>query len=176
MSDPFLGQIAVFSWNNIPSGWMPCDGRLLNIQEYTALYSLLSVQFGGDGRLTFALPDLRGRTPMGLNYAAPQGTRAGTDAVALTLGQMPLHTHPVNVTAGSATSVGPKTHAMATDTAYTSAVPLKVYAPLDTSQLQPLSDRTVQFSGAGEAHENRQPSLALSYCIATRGTYPMRPY
>jgi len=177
VTDAYLGEIRLFTMDWVPRGWLPCDGRSLPILGNQALASLLGAQFGGDGKTTFNLPDLRGRVPVsqGVNpltspaVAYVVGTYGGLESVALTSTQVPPHTHLVNAVsavgtigavAGAHFAQAPATHA--------------IYAP-PTSTLVGLAADTVSQEGAGAGHNNMQPSLVLNFCICTSGLYPQHP-
>ena len=175
MSDAFVGEIRLFSYTIIPRGWLLCNGAVMQIQPNAALYSLLGTQFGGDGKTTFALPDLRSRTPIGGQYYYSQGKAGGSETVALTLSQVVPHTHTVIVSSQPGTSAGGTDEFLAQNATGAAGTPeFLVYAPLDTAKSTTLLPNTVQSTGGGAGHENRQPSLALSYCICTEGYYPPR--
>lgn len=165
--DPFLGEIKLLPWAWAPVGWRLCDGSLLAISANSALFSLLGTQYGGDGTQTFGLPDLRGRTPVHFGTTYPQGAKTGTENVNLLLGNLPTHTHQLrggsslgqaNLPVGSLAQSNPTTNPH--------------YAP-DTT-VQQLNPTSVQIAGSGAPHDNMQPFLVLSYCIATVGVYPTR--
>lgn len=176
MSDPYLGEIKLFSYNRVPRGWAVCNGQTLQIIQNQALYSLIANAYGGDGRTTFALPDLRGRVVVGatstdksLSYGV--GYAGGLASVPLTLETTPQHNHTLNVstqpgnTSGVANGVygSPQTPS-----------PQDIYAAPSTP-LVPLASNSLQPTGGGEAHNNMQPYMALQYCIAISGIYPYRP-
>ncbi len=165
--DPFLGETRAFAFGITPKGWAPCDGRLLAVQQNQALFSLLGVAYGGDGIITFALPDLRGRAPLGYGSAVPIGARSGTEAVTLTTAEVPAHTHAAYASTAAASTAAPSTASLAALPAGVSA-----YAPPNGSAT--LAAGAVAISGASQAHENMQPSLAVNWCIATSGIYPSR--
>lgn len=168
--DPYIGEIVWGGWNYCPRGWAPADGQLLRIADNQALFSLLGTQFGGDGRTTFALPDLRGRVAIHAGQSPGMskyqvGNKGGQETVTLTTSQMPAHNHPINASAG------------ATDKDPTGNIPgtgkQKNYdAPGAASTA--LADEAVGSTGVGEAHENRPPFLTLTACIALQGVYPSR--
>lgn len=173
MSTPFLGEIRMFGFRRTPNGWQACDGSLLPISQYDALYTLLGTTYGGDGVNTFAVPDLRGRLPIhqgqgpGLNpYVI--GQVAGTETVTLTTGQMPAHTHTAVATSGAATSEGPANApllgSVSGETMY--ATDITGLSPV------PLAPQSVGAGGGGQPHENCMPTLTVQYCIATQGIYP----
>jgi len=170
MSDPFLGEIRLFGCNFAPLGWALCDGQLLSIAENTALFSLLGTTYGGNGTSTFALPDLRGRVALssgqgpGLsNYA--QGSSAGTESVALTEAQLPTHTHKAVCSSSPGQQASPVTNVWA-------AISLAYRRNPGVNQL--MNPNAITTTGGNQAHENRQPFLALNYCIALQGIYPSR--
>jgi len=160
--------------NFAPRGWMACQGQLMSISQNTALFSLLGTTYGGDGRTTFALPDLRGRTSMGQSAGTyPLGTQTGTEAVTLSVNELPGHTHmlsstvPVNTAAGTTTSPTGGFFALASSQYGDSADGGNMAATL----LNGKSDAT----GGSQPHENRMPYLVLNYFIATQGQFPIRP-
>jgi len=181
MGDWYLGEIRLFSiaWN--PEYWLPCDGRILQIQQYQALYSLLGTAFGGNGTTTFALPDLRGRTPVGTSTSNPsfqRGKAGGTETVPLTVTQIPAHIHTfqANSALGTANLISAGA-AIASLNASAQLNPApNVFAPPAGSNpsLIPLNPGTVSGGGSSAGHPNVQPSLTLNFCIATAGTYPPR--
>ena len=167
MSDPFIGQIALFPYNFAPRGWAFCNGQLLSIAQNTALFSLLGTTFGGNGQTTFALPDLRGRAAMSSGQApglAPYvlGEQGGTETVTLSTAQVPAHTHTVMASQNDATASSPTNTVPAGGGAYGTA--------LNTS----MNPNMVQPVGGSQPHENRPPYLVLNYCIALEGIYPSR--
>jgi microcystin-dependent protein len=168
--EPFIGQIQLFGFNFAPKGWASCDGGLLPIGSYSALFSLLGTYYGGNGQTTFGLPDLRGRAPMHFGTGPgltprPIGERAGTEAVTLTTNQIPAHGHGINGSA-AATSKSPS----ALVPGFNSAAP--AYGPPDGTKM---AADMVDLTGGMQAHDNMQPYLAVNYCIALEGIYPTRP-
>lgn len=163
MSEPFLGEIRLFSFPIAPQGWAFCNGQLLMIQQYQALYSLLGTTYGGDGRTTFALPDLRGRTPVHLGNGVTRGQSAGAEICALSVGEMPAHTH-VAMAGSSAVSEKPADHVWGQPAAnFYGDAP---NASMLTAAIAP--------AGGGQAHLNMQPYCTLNFCIALTGYYPPR--
>lgn len=173
MSDAFVGQISLFSFDFAPRRWAQCNGQLLAIAQNQALFALLGTTYGGDGVTTFALPDLRGRVPIGFGASAQSGSvqmgqRGGSEAVTLTNATLPAHTHALTATTQIATRRNPPGRALATDTStnaeyYTSP-----------GQVTPLSPSAIGPTGGSQPHENRQPFLAVNYCIALQGIFPSR--
>lgn len=171
MSDPFVAEIRVFPYDFVPRGWLPCEGQLIQIRSNTALFSLLGVTYGGDGRATFALPDLRGRFPMGTGQGPglsnrSLGEQVGNASVALTTAEMPSHTHGLRATA-AANTANPSGAALANVATGGSVYRTPGSLAASASSLAP--------AGGGQPHENRQPALALRFCIATIGIFPPRP-
>lgn len=166
--DPFISEIRFFAGNFAPQGWAFCNGQILPIQEYEALFSLIGTTYGGDGQSTFALPDLRGRLPLhqgsnqGLSYAL--GEQSGVESVSLNVQQTPQHTHVVsasNATATSPVAGGALLGHSGDFAAYSNEAPT---AALDALAVSPV--------GRGEPHDNLQPFLCVSFIIALEGIYP----
>jgi len=173
--DPFLGEIRMFAGNFAPRGWALCDGQLLPISNNTALFSLLGTTYGGDGRTTFALPDLRGRAPIhagqgpGLTNKT-LGQKGGEETVLLTVNQLPSHTHTAQINADStvATSDIPKGALPARNAGST---PQYGNTPNTALSANSISINTV---GGNQAHPNMQPYITINYIIALQGIYPSR--
>ncbi len=178
--DPFIGEVSMFAGTFAPRGWALCNGQLLSISQYTALFSLLGTTYGGDGRTTFALPDLRGRVPVhagqgpGLsNYRL--GQRGGVEAVTLNANQMPSHNHAYSPTATSstATTADPQNARLATTPQ--NAAGVQTYST-DTdvnAHVTMTSDSTAN-TGGSQAHTNIQPFTTINYIIALQGIFPSR--
>jgi microcystin-dependent protein len=163
--DQFLGEIRLVPFGFAPQGWALCDGRLLAINQNQALFALLGTTYGGDGRTTFALPDLRGRVPLGAGQSATGtdytlGATGGAESVKLAASQIPSHTHPVRANSGAATKKDP-----------VGSVPAKGGAYAATQNAK-MSAAMLAKSGGGQTHENRQPYLSLNYIIALAGIFP----
>jgi microcystin-dependent protein len=163
--DQFVGEIRLVGFTFPPSGWALCDGQLLPINQNQALFSLLGTNFGGDGKTTFALPDLRGRVPVGAGEAATGssytvGSTGGQETVKLTSSQLAAHAHPIRAHGGASTTTSP-----------VGAVPANggKYAPTQNAQM---SSAMAGQTGGGQPHENRQPYLTLTYIIALTGIFP----
>ena len=173
MSTPYIGEIRMFGFGFAFQGWQACDGSLLPISQYDALFALIGTTYGGDGQTTFAVPDLRGRVPIhqgtgpGLSTYAI-GQRAGTETVTVLPTQMPAHTHTVVATTAAATTGTPGT------TVIPGAVANQTMYVTDTSGGTPftLSAQSVTNAGGSQPHENCMPTLTVQYCIATQGIYP----
>jgi microcystin-dependent protein len=174
MADPFLGEIRLVGFNFAPTGWHICDGSLLNISAYSALFALIGTFYGGDGTTNFALPDLRGRTPIhygadGFGNTYVIGQQAGAETVTLTQSTMPGHHHPLQGTTAAGDVASPNGRVLAQPA---SSHTLLYAAPSNpTVALNPAS---VQPTGGGQPHDNLQPFLVLNYCIALQGAFPPR--
>ncbi len=171
MSDPFIGQIAMFGFDFPPRNFARCDGQLLSINQNQSLFAILGTTYGGDGRTSFALPDLRGRLPMHADGSNPLGTRAGSEDVSLTQSQMGSHGHSVR---GSSTTSGPGASGklLGTSSAGGRGSLIAYHEPTNSNNLQPLEPATIGTEGSGAGHDNMQPSLVLSFCIALVGLFP----
>ena len=165
MAEPFLSEIRLFSFDFAPKGWALCNGQLLPINQNQALFSLLGTTYGGDGRVNFALPDLRGRIPIHVGSGHTLGERGGEQAHTLSIAEMPTHTHQaqaVNLTASTNTP----TAALMLSNSSASAL----YGP--ASNLVPMAPATIANVGGSQAHLNMQPFLTLSFGIALQGIFP----
>lgn len=174
MSDAYVGEIRMFAGDYAPQGWLPCDGRPLDISGNEVLFSLLSTTYGGDGRTNFNLPDLRGRLPIGMGQGQnpaltnrPLGQSTGVEKVPLTEAHTPAHSHSfaVGSAATSNSSAGGMVPATPSD--------FNLYASnsnstLDSSVVQPAP-------GGSQAHNNVMPSLPISFIICLQGLYPSFP-
>lgn len=171
-SDPFLAQITMFGGNFAPRSWAMCDGQLLAISQNTALFSLLGTTYGGDGRTTFGLPDMRGRVPMhpgsgpGLT-PRKLGQKFGVESVTLTAAQMPAHNHNVQASKGAGNATSPAGNLLA------SAPENKQYLSGGSPNVTMGGDGTTA-TGGGQPHTNMQPSLCVNFIIALQGVYPSR--
>lgn len=174
MSDFFVGQIKMFGFGYVPKGWAACNGQLLPIGQYSALYALLGVQYGGDGVSTFALPDLRGRTPLGAGAStdanwqpAPLavGAHGGSETVALDPSQLPLHSHTLAATSTAGNRKNP-------GNAIFASTPVALYAT--ANQQVTLDPSTCSVNGGSMPHPNMQPYTTVNFCIALQGIFPSR--
>jgi len=179
MSEPFIGEIRPWACTFAPRDWALCEGQTLQIVQNQALYAIIGIAFGGDGRTTFCLPDLRGKAPMHPGNGpglTPRriGEGVGTSAVTLAAEQLPLHTHGLvaqNVDGGTPTPAGnfpakgvtPSGRATAPWPTYAAAAPAVAMAP-----------SAIQAAGGGQPHNNQQPLMAVNLCIALRGIFPSR--
>ena len=162
MAEPFLSEIRIMSFVFAPKGWALCNGQLLPINQNQALFSLLGTTFGGDGRVNFALPDLRGRTPIHVGSGHTLGERGGEQAHTLSIAEVPTHAHVLNVTNNNGTTNGTIGSLLA---AFSSGY-------RGPQQLTSMSPGTVTNTGGSQAHLNLQPFLTLSFCIALQGIFP----
>lgn len=174
MSEPFIAEIRIFAGNFAPRGWALCNGQLLPIAQNTALFSLIGTTYGGDGRTTTALPDLKGRAPMqpgrGPGLTVRQlGQEGGVETVTLTEAQMPNHTHAM-MAAGNQALV--KTPASTTALARTRFG--QAFQQDSATNLVDLSPAAIAQTGGSQAHTNVQPFLTLNFIIALVGLYPSR--
>ncbi|PSJ65701.1 phage tail protein [Kumtagia ephedrae] len=180
MAEPFLSEIKIVSFNFPPKGWAFCNGQLLPINQNQALFSLLGTTYGGDGRVTFALPNLRGRSPIHMGDGHTLGEAAGSTSVTVTPQQMPAHTHafmgrnelPAATTA-NATPGGTKVLAQGNaslQSGQTAAVSL--YGP--PASLNAMAPQAVSNAGGSQAHTNMMPYLVLNFVIALQGIFPSR--
>lgn len=169
---PFLGEIRNFGFTFPPRDWMQCNGQLLSISTYTALFALLGTTYGGNGTTNFALPDLRGRAPIGMGSGPGltprvQGEVSGSESTTLTIANLPSHTHTLNVKAGVGSQAAPGGNILAAsdqrNSQYSSVA-------ADTT----MSASAIGNSGSGVAFTNMQPYLGSNFCIATQGIFPSR--
>lgn len=168
MSEPFLAEIRIVGFNFAPRGWAFCDGQILPINQNQSLYSLLGTTYGGDGRTSFALPDLRGRVPIhvGSSNGTPHtlGSKSGEETHTLADNEMPQHTHNVQASADASDSQDPTGNVLAKSG--------QIYR--SSNDLVDMVNGTMEFEGGGQAHNNMQPYLAVNFCIALRGLFPSR--
>lgn len=165
MAEPFLSEIRMMSFNFAPRGWALCNGQLLPINQNQGLFSLLGTTYGGDGRVNFALPDLRGRVPIHEGSGFVLGQVGGEQAHTLSISEIPTHGHTLNASGVSATATVPNSSShIATSPGF------EAFRP--ATSLVPLGSNTVSVVGGSQAHLNMQPYLALNYCIALQGIFP----
>ena len=164
MAEPFLSEIRIMSFGYAPRGWALCNGQLLPINQNQALFSLLGTTYGGDGRVNFALPDLRGRASMHMGSGHTLGERGGEQAHTLSIAELPTHTHVLSASPTTGNQPVPTNNVMA------STAPNPVYGP--PQSLVALNPGTVTSTGGSQAHLNMQPFLTLNFCIALQGIFP----
>lgn len=164
MAEPFLSEIRIMSFVFPPKGWALCNGQLLPINQNQALFSLLGTTFGGDGRVNFALPDLRARVPIHVGSSHTLGERGGEQAHTLSISELPTHTHVANATSNNSTAVAP-----ASNVGYGRSGTAMYKG---ASSLVAMSSQSISNTGGSQAHLNMQPFLTLSFCIALQGIFP----
>lgn len=166
MSESFIGEIRIFAGNYAPYGWRFCDGSMLQVREFAALYSLIGTTYGGDGNFTFALPDLRGRVPVHRGDGLQPGNKGGEEKVALTPAQIPAHNHQMVVNSAAATSPNPA-----------AGLPAKTAAPAYNATPDATLNPGAVPSAASAPHNNLQPYLCVNFIISVEdGIYPTLNY
>ena len=165
MSEPFLSEIKIVSFNFPPKGWALCNGQLLPINQNQALFALLGTTYGGNGQTNFALPNLRGRVPIHIGNGHTLGEAAGSTAVTVNIQQLPAHTHPVAVNKGVGAATNPNGTMIA-------KAPANTYGPV--GQLVTMSPNAVTNTGGSQPHNNMMPYLVLNFIIALQGIFPSR--
>jgi microcystin-dependent protein len=166
MSEPFLAEIRIVGFTFSPRGWAFCDGQLLPINQNQALYALLGTTYGGDGRTTFGLPDLRGRTPIHKGSGNPLGQKGGTENHTLNIAEMPVHRHGLRTSNADADKKNPANSIWAAETGGTRYGSAPANGSMAAGSIAPV--------GSGQPHENMQPYLALHFVIALQGLFPPR--
>ncbi len=177
MSNPFLAEIRAFGFNFAPFNWLQCNGQLLPVSQYAALFSLLGTNFGGNGTSNFGLPNLQGDVPMHWGSGAGLSTYvlgqpAGSSNVTLLITQLPNHRHNVQVAEGAAHTTEP-TGTPGTSTWLGLSDQAKAYATSGTLNTT-LAQNAIGLTGNSQPHENMQPYLTVNFCIATSGVFPTR--
>jgi microcystin-dependent protein len=184
MADGFVGEIRAFGFDFVPTGWLPCNGAAYNINQFQALFAIVGVQFGGNGTTNFQVPDLRGKTAVGVSLTATgfnvPGATGGTEQVTIDQNTMPAHTHGLQaVTRSSAAQT-----AVATETpspsvylsnAFSSGLSQGIIAYSNTNTGGPLNPQTIGITGSSLPHSNMSPYLAMTYCICSEGIFPQHP-
>ena len=173
-AEPFLGEIMMTGANFCPRGWANLDGQLLPINQHQALYSLLGTTYGGDGRRTFGLPDLRGRTPLHIGQGPGltkrnQGAKGGAEKHALTVPELPKHSHALNGSTGGGNQQSPTRKLLGNQNRKK-----KIYSNAGDGSLTPMHATAVGPAGSSKPHNNMQPFLAIRFCMALQGVYPSR--
>ncbi|MFD2942286.1 phage tail protein [Flavobacterium notoginsengisoli] len=169
--DPFVAEIRIFSFNFPPRGWAFCNGQLLPLSQQTALFSLLGTTYGGDGRSTFALPDIQGRTPMqpgqgpGLSLH-DLGETGGSETVTLLESEIPSHNHSLMAATLNSQSISPANNSLGRGN------PIRVYSTGSTNTDMSIS--SIALSGENAPHNNMMPYLTMNFCIALQGVFPAR--
>ena len=163
MAEPFLSEIRIMSFGFAPKGWALCDGQLLPINQNQAPFSLLGTTFGGDGRVNFALPNLQGRVPLHVGSGHTLGERGGEQAHTLSISEIPQHVHLLSASSSPGDSGVPANDVLATARS-------EIYR--SPSNLTSTHPATVANVGGSQAHQNMQPFLTLTVCIALQGIFP----
>jgi microcystin-dependent protein len=167
VSEPFLAEIRMFGFGFAPRGWAKLDGQILPINQNQPLFALLGTTYGGDGRTTFALPDLRGRTPIHKDDGHPLGQSGGAESVTLTAAETAAHTHAAKASSSGGNSPSPGGHVLAAE-----LDPDKAYGT--AAMMTALRPGTVSGAGGGQSHNNMQPFETVNACIALQGLFPSR--
>jgi microcystin-dependent protein len=174
MSEPFLGEIKIISWNFPPKGWAFCNGTLLQINQNQALFSILGTTYGGDGRQTFGLPNLQGRSPLHVGNGIALGELGGETTHTLNISELPAHNHvpaAANATGSSNDPSGGKLLAQSVGSGGSPPAPFvaNLYNPQGGSNLNP---NVIGNTGGSQPHENMSPYLVLNFIIALQGIFP----
>ncbi len=170
MSEPFLAEVRIVGFNFAPRGWAFCDGQILPINQNQSLYSLLGTTYGGDGRTSFALPDLRGRTPIHVGNSDTggqthrEGQKSGEETHTLSGAEMPQHNHAFQARSAAVSSNDPSGNLPGTNPG----------SPYRADSNGEMGNQQLANVGGGQAHENMQPYLAINFCIALQGLFPSR--
>jgi microcystin-dependent protein len=176
MSDPFVAEIRIFAGNFAPTGWALCNGQLLPISQNTALFSLIGTYYGGDGKSTFALPDLQGRTPVQVGQGPglslyDQGQAGGINAVTLLASELPPHNHVLNAKLAAADTASPTGASWARPQYGRQGINAYSTIPGNPAVMHPAA---IAPAGGGLPHNNLQPYLVLNFIIALQGIFPPR--
>jgi microcystin-dependent protein len=163
VSEPFIGEIKVISWNFPPKGWTFCNGQLLPINQNQALFSILGTTYGGDGRQTFGLPNLQGRAPVHVGNGIALGELGGATSHTLNISEIPTHLHPLQASGGTATDTLPTGN-------YLAASPGNLY--VNPGGVTAMSPQSIAPVGGSGPHENMSPYLVLNFIIALQGIFP----
>lgn len=177
MSTPYVGEIRMFAFPRIPTGWFACDGTLYPISDYQVLYTLIGTTYGGNGQSNFAVPDLRGRLPIHQGTGAgltPRviGQAFGTETVTLSLSQMPTHNHMLLASQAAGANSTPGTTVLFADV--TAAPDVWYYTAQGSATADQMNPATVSMVGGSLPHDNCMPTLTTSYCIAWAGIFPQQ--
>jgi microcystin-dependent protein len=171
-----IAEIRMFAGNFNPRGWMYCDGSIQSIAQNTALFSLLGTTYGGNGQTTFALPDLRGRVPVGTGQgpglpSITLGEMAGTPNHTLSIGELPAHNHTATMPAATTSTTATPSSSLATGPATQGAATWKNFGnPVANLAAPPV----ISVTGGSQPHNNMQPYLGMNYIICVEGIYPSR--
>ena len=175
MSDQFVAEIRIFPFFFAPTGWAFCDGQLMPISQNTALFSLLGTTYGGDGKSTFALPNMQGNAPMqpgqgqGLSLR-DLGEMSGVESITLLVSEIPVHTHSMKASVENATQ-----GTLTPNITLASSISGSLYQDTTNANLVQMAFQALPPAGGGLPHNNMQPYLTLNFCIALQGVFPQRP-
>ena len=169
MSEPFLAEIRIFGFAFAPRGWAQCNGQIMPINQNQSLYSLIGTIYGGDGRTSFALPNLESRTPIHVGSGHVLGQRSGSETVTLTTAELASHTHYVRASSSGGNSRDPGNHVFGNLSGSNFA-----YRDYQTSSATNLRTGTIANAGGGQSHDNMQPFITWNFCIAITGLFPSR--
>ena len=164
MSEPFLAEIRILGFNFAPRGWAFCDGQILPINQNQSLYSLLGTTFGGDGRTSFAVPDLRGRTPVHVGDGYPLGQKGGGETISLSVAEIPAHNHAAQAASGA--DIDEASGELPGQGEF------NIYR--EPASNVNMGSGSIADTGTGQGHNNMQPFETLSFAIALRGLFPSR--
>jgi microcystin-dependent protein len=170
MSEPFLGEVRLMSFNFPPKGWAPCNGQVMPINQNQALFALLGTMYGGDGRTTFALPNLQGRVPIHVGGGYTQGQALGEPQHTLTSAEMPAHVHML--VANTTPADQQNGNLPAANKRVAASTAQNLYGP--ATSLVAMNTNDIGFTGGSQPHDNMQPYLAVMFCIALIGIFPSR--
>jgi microcystin-dependent protein len=166
MAEPFIGEIRLFSFSFAPKGWAFCNGQLLPISQNQALFSLLGTTYGGNGQVTFALPDLQGRMALSSSGQFSPGQKSGEENHTLTIAEIPSHTHSVNASTVAGTASSPGGQFWAVDP--------NNYPTFASAGGVNMSAAAIANTGGSQPHSNMMPTLVVNFCIAMLGIFPSR--
>lgn len=178
--EPFIGEVRLLPYNFAPKGWALCNGQVLPISSNTALFSILGTVYGGDGKTTFALPNLQGRVVPGAGQGPGlqnwmPGMQGGSDSVTLISDEMPAHNHTLSGLDVVGTVDAPSADAYLGQDRRGGQGNIDFLAPSDTTVDTSMDTQALTINGGSQPHENRQPFLSANFCIATQGIFPQRP-
>src|SRR5437868_6236459 len=165
MAEPFLAELRLMSFGFAPKGWAECNGQLLPINQNQALFSLLGTTYGGDGRVNFALPDLRSRVPIHMGSGFTLGEKGGEQTHTVSISELLQHAHSLNGSTTTATTVSPDVN-----TVLSVSTPQLIYG--GPSALVAMAANSIANTGGSQPHQNMQPFLTLTFCIALQGIFP----
>lgn len=177
MSSPFVAEIRVFGFNFAPTGWATCDGQLLPISQNTALFSLLGTFYGGDGKSTFALPNMQGNAPLNQGQGPGLserflGEQGGSQTTTLLVSEIPVHTHQMHQGLRAADNINPNINVGGNPVGLPLGIGNNAYAPAANTGF--MAPQALPPAGSSFPHNNMMPYLTMNYCIAMQGVFPPR--